>query len=137
MKIKLCFMKSVTVFRTVTVKAVNASSLRLFARKSGHAPENCCPRQHGTNRCSISWWQDITINVGKILNFFLSKSLCLLDWLDPIPSIVSKHLCCLFPVKFSSLLLLKSLKAFASIVTQTSARSCRCDTVHRENGSTA
>lgn len=51
MKLKLCFIKSVTVFLIITVKAVNADSLNLFVRKSRDRPENCFPRQCATNLC--------------------------------------------------------------------------------------
>lgn len=69
MKLKLCFIKPVTVFLTITVKAVNASSLYLFARKSRDSPENCFPRQCAANLCQCKLtarsnnnrWQDILV----------------------------------------------------------------------------
>lgn len=53
MKLMLCFIKSVTVFLTIILIAINANFLHLFAIKSRDSPENCFPRQCATNLCQL------------------------------------------------------------------------------------
>lgn len=70
MKLKLCFIKSVTVFLIITVKAVNADTLNLFVRKSRDSPKNCFP---ATNLC---WYKLVARSNNRHMWIFFWLVVC-------------------------------------------------------------
>lgn len=102
MKLNLYFIKSVTVFLAITVKAVNASFLNLLARKSRDSPEKCFPRQCATNlsqyklvaRRNNKCWQDILI----LLPFFFPPKKPLIRLTVSFPSYSLKTFVLLFSI---------------------------------------